>query len=149
MIRFRPHHFLCALGFQGKGYSDGFTANMARLVEGRLRAPDGDATEIEVIGVTDDICAPCPKRRGTLCTSQVKIARLDAAHASALALRPGDRLTWGDAQARMKSLPADIHERICAGCEWKSLGLCAAALHRLQACRSSEVFRRPGAEPPY
>ncbi|MDA7428789.1 DUF1284 domain-containing protein [Primorskyibacter aestuariivivens] len=133
MIRFRPHHFLCALGFQGKGYSDSFTANMARLVQGTLRAPGGDATLIEVIGATDDICAPCPKRRGTLCTAQDKIARLDAAHAQALGLQPGDRLTWGTAQARMKSLPADIHDQICTGCEWKELGFCAAALHVLQS----------------
>lgn len=131
-LQFRPHHFLCALGFQGKGYSDSFIANMARLVEDTLRAPSGGATVIEVVGATDDICAPCPKRRGTRCTSQDKIARLDAAHAKALALRPGDRLTWGAAQARMKTLPPDIHDRICAGCDWKELGLCAAALYELQ-----------------
>lgn len=133
MIRFRPHHFLCALGFQGKGYSDAFTANMAQIVDGTLRAPDGDATRIEVIGQTDDICTPCPKRRGMRCTSQAKITRLDTAHAKALDLRPGDIVTWGAAQARMKSLPPDIHDQICIGCQWKALGLCAKALHQLQS----------------
>lgn len=78
-IRFRPHHFLCALGFQGKGYSDAFTANMSAIVHDRLRAENGGKTRIEVIGAADDICQPCPKRRGTLCTSQTKITRLDAA----------------------------------------------------------------------
>lgn len=132
-LRFRPHHFLCALGFRGKGYSDAFTANMARIIVDGLRAPGGEATEIEVIGQTDDICAPCPKRRDMLCTSQDKIARLDAAHAEALSLRPGDRLTWEAARARMKSLPVDIHDQICDGCDWKDLGLCAEALHKLHS----------------
>jgi hypothetical protein len=72
-LRFRPHHFLCAQGFKGEGYSDSFTANMTRIVRDGLRAPRGDSTEIEVVGTLDDICAPCPKRRGNLCQSQTKI----------------------------------------------------------------------------
>ena len=31
-LRYRPHHFLCSLGFEGKGYSDAFTANMEAIV---------------------------------------------------------------------------------------------------------------------
>mgnify|MGYP003549100712 CR=1 FL=1 len=52
-VRYRPHHFLCSLGFQGKGYSDGFTANMSAIVMGRLRADGGDETVIEVMGALD------------------------------------------------------------------------------------------------
>ena len=59
-LLFRPHHFLCSLGFQRAGYSDGFTENMTEIVVGRLRAEDGDSVEIEVISATDDICDPCP-----------------------------------------------------------------------------------------
>ena len=64
---------------------------MTGIVMDRLRAPGGDATPIEVIGTLDDICARCPKRRGDICATQDKIARLDDAHARALALKPGDR----------------------------------------------------------
>ena len=98
-VTFRPHHFLCSLGFQGKGYSDAFTANMSGIVIDRLRAPGGDDTVIEVTGATDDICAPCPKRRDTLCTEQDKIAALDRRHARALGLFVGSTLTWGRSQA--------------------------------------------------
>ncbi|MCX7646433.1 MAG: DUF1284 domain-containing protein [Rhodobacteraceae bacterium] len=133
-VRFRPHHFLCALGFVGKGYSDRFTANMAAIVEGRLRAPGGAATAIEVVGRLDDICAPCPRRAGALCSVQAKIDRLDAAHAAALGLAPGDRIRWGEALARIRARvrPGDL-ARLCAGCEWLELGLCEAALARLHA----------------
>ncbi len=129
---FRPHHFLCALGFAGAGYSDAFTANMTRIVRDGLRAPGGDETVIEVAGAADDICAPCPKRRGALCVSQEKIAALDARHAAALGLRAGARLTWGEAQdlIRRAVAPGDLG-KLCDGCQWLELGLCEAALARL------------------
>ena len=131
-IRFRPHHFLCALGFQGRGYSDTFTANMADIVQGRLRAADGNDTPITVVGADDDICAPCPKRRGHLCASQEKISALDARHAAALGLHPGDHLTWGQAQTRIRAnVPPGALDTLCKGCEWLSLGLCETALRKL------------------
>ncbi|KEP69275.1 hypothetical protein DL1_05145 [Thioclava dalianensis] len=138
-LRYRTHHFLCSLGFEGKGYSDAFTANMHALVVGRLRAPEGASLEIEVVGAADDICAPCPKRHGAGCSSQSKIDRLDAAHAQALQIAPGDVLRWGDALARMRELPDDIHERICEDCSWREAGMCAASLARLKA----DEKRRP------
>lgn len=145
-LRYRPHHFLCSLGFEGKGYSDLFTANMAAIVFGRLRAPGGDTTVIEVTGAADDICAPCPKRRGEGCESGERIAALDASHAAALALAPGDRLTWGEAKARIRaSVPAGSLCRLCAGCQWEPLGLCEAALGRLHdegAARAAPVSFR-------
>lgn len=131
-LRYRPHHFLCSLGFEGKGYSDAFTANMGAIVEGRLRAPGGDATVIEVTAAADDICAPCPRRRGAGCEAAAKIADLDAAHAAMLNLVTGERLTWAEAKARIRAhVPPGSLARLCAGCEWEPLGLCEAALARL------------------
>ncbi|MGX9353817.1 DUF1284 domain-containing protein [Roseobacteraceae bacterium S113] len=127
MLRFRPHHFFCALGFQGKGYSSRFTANMSAIVNGRLRGPDGDGIRIVVTGKTDAICSPCPKRIGTRCLNEAKIQALDTRHAEALGLSPGDALTWAEAKARMAAQPEGTLERICEGCQWLPLGLCSAA----------------------
>jgi hypothetical protein len=135
-VRYRPHHFLCSLGYEGRGYSPDFTANMTAIVMGRLRAEGGDATEILVTGALDDICAPCPKRRGDTCATQDKIARLDANHAHALALKPGDRLTWGQAKARIRMhVKPGTLRTLCAGCEWEPHGMCEAALSRLHGGR--------------
>lgn len=133
-LRLRPHHLLCALGYRGLGYSDAFTANMTALVTHGLHAPGGGAVQIEITGQADAICAPCPKRRGAGCAAQARIDALDAAHAAALAVAPGDRLTWAEARARIRARvrPDDL-DRICAGCEWLPLGLCAAALEALHA----------------
>ena len=131
-VTFRPHHFLCALGYQGKGYSDGFTANMSRIVVDTLRAPGGDDTVIAVTGATDDICAPCPKRRNQLCTEQEKISALDARHARALGIFVGTEMTWGEAKRRIvKRVPPGSLETLCQGCQWLELGLCEQALRTL------------------
>lgn len=133
-IRYRPHHLLCSLGFQGKGYSPAFTANMGRIVDGRLRAAGGEAVVIEIARQADDLCAPCPRRRGRLCAAQARVAALDARHARALGLVAGLRITWGAARARMRRrLPPGALARLCAGCAWLGLGVCEAALAELHA----------------
>lgn len=133
-LYFRPHHFLCALGFQGKGYSDAFTDNMAALVDGKLRAEGGGEIAVEVTAMTDSICAPCPHRSGVLCKSQDRIAALDRRHARALKLAPGDRLLWAEALERIREnvAPGDL-SRLCAGCQWLEGGMCEAALVALHA----------------
>lgn len=133
-LRLRPHHLLCALGYQGKGYSPEFTTNMTALVLGSLRAPGGELTRIGITAGADAICAPCPSRRGEGCEAQARIDRLDASHAKVLDLTPGDRLTWGEARARIRDRvrPGDL-ARICEGCQWLPLGLCEAALAALHA----------------
>ncbi len=135
-LRFRPHHFLCAVGFRGKGYSDAFVTNFQE-VAGRLRGPGGEELEIEVTGAADSICAPCPNRRGELCETETKIRRLDDAHAEVLGLSPGQVLTWGEAQARIAGrFTVEVHRRACDGCGWLELGICEQALLELQGSRA-------------
>lgn len=130
-VRLRPHHLICALGFQGKGYSDDFTANMAGIVD-RLRGPDGDGTALEIIIQADAICAPCPHKRGAGCVKDAQITALDARHAQALGLKDGARLTWGQAQARIVAQVAPRALRtLCAGCQWLDYGMCESALTAL------------------
>jgi hypothetical protein len=131
-LRFRPHHFLCTLSFQGKGYSPPFIKNYQSICD-QLRAPDGDSIEIEVIEETDAICKPCPHRRGSLCTEQTKIEQLDQAHAKVLGIKPGDQLTWGEAKDRLRQrMSIATHLEICQGCEWLDHGDCRKALANLR-----------------
>nr|WP_256445047.1 DUF1284 domain-containing protein [Paracoccus sp. J56] len=127
----RPHHVLCAIGWQGSGYSPEFTANMDSIVRDRLRADP--QTPVLITGMADSICAPCPSRRGMGCLGDERIRRLDRRHAAALGIRPGQRMTWAEAQGRaVDSLqPRDL-ARICSGCQWLDLGICQSALARLQ-----------------
>lgn len=132
----RPHHILCAIGWQGHGYSDAFSANMDAVVCGRLRAnPDA---RLRLTVQADAICTPCPKRRGPGCEAGARIAALDARHSAALGLSAGDVLSWSEAQARAARLHPDDLDRLCAGCQWLELGLCKAALAQLRKDQGQE-----------
>jgi hypothetical protein len=134
MLRFRPHHFLCSLGYQGKGYSTRFTANMDSIVFGRLGASTSEDTQIEVVGVSDDICSPCPHRRGENCDKPDKIATLDRRHAKHLDLRAGQVIGWHEARERIRRrvTPQDL-DVICEGCEWLDAGMCKQAVAKLRS----------------
>lgn len=135
MLKFRPHHFLCTVGYQGSGYSPEFIAGYNRIAA-QLKDTDGkgDSIPIEVVGATDSICAPCPSRRGELCEMQSKIDQLDGAHANVLSIQIGDVLTWSEAKKRIiESFTDEAFESSCAPCAWKPMGICKSALEKLRA----------------
>lgn len=132
MLKFRPHHFLCALCFQGRGYNPTFIANFEAMMSS-LNMPGGEKTTIQVTPHTDSICKPCPHRREKHCTSEEKIQALDAHHAKALHLHPGDELTWHSAKKRIKeNITTDVFHQICQSCEWKDLGICEEVVKSLR-----------------
>ena len=131
-IHFRSHHFLCALCFQGNGYSPVFIENFTALMQ-QLNAEKGDDCVIEVVSDTDFICEPCPHRREQLCTSQEKILRLDRAHAEVLGIQPGEKITWGEAKQRIRErMTMEAFHRVCEPCEWKKLGICEEVLRGMK-----------------
>lgn len=133
-LRFRPHHFMCTLGFEGKGYSESFVENFTRIAQELREDPLGDDVLIEVVVGTDSICAPCPNRRGSLCETETRINTLDAAHAEVIGLIPGERIRWGDAKQRIKTqMTLEKFDSACAPCSWKKAGLCEMALKNLLA----------------
>lgn len=127
-IPFRPHHFLCTLCFQGKGYSPDFIRQYKKI-HATLSEPEGDGVALQVVNETDAICAPCPHKRGRVCATETKIKQLDTAHANALTLIEGETLTWGEAKIRIQNqLTLEIFHDICEPCSWKSYGLCETVL---------------------
>lgn len=126
---FRPHHFLCTLGFQGKGYSPGFIDNYTQIVEA-LR--ENEELPIEVVAGADSICRACPHQSAGVCTTEEKIQGLDTRHSQILSIKPGDVLTWRMGKERLKkSMTVDAFHKACEGCQWKSLGVCEEALKKL------------------
>lgn len=128
MLKFRPHHFLCTLGFRGKGYSPDFVANFSAIVA-RLT----DQSPIEVVESVDSICTPCPSNRAGRCTDASKIEKLDQAHLEILDLTLGSVLTWGEAKTRIRDrMSVSDFNRACKSCSWKELGVCENALRDLK-----------------
>lgn len=131
-LRLRPHHVLCAIGFDGVGYDNAFTANLGNITRGQLRARGGTEIQVLITGHADAICAPCPRRVGLGCEAQARIDRIDAAHLAMLGLKVGARLSWGECLevTRARIVPDDL-DRICEGCPWLPLGTCKANLAAL------------------
>jgi hypothetical protein len=128
LIKFRPHHFMCTLAFQGKGYSLGFIKNYKKIVA-RLAADAN--TPIQVVEYMDDICGPCPNRIDeVVCNDQSKILKLDKGHKEVLDLKIGETLSWKEAKQRIKDkMTPDKFHKICDGCEWKKYGVCLEVLN--------------------
>lgn len=59
----RGHHLLCLKGFQGYGYDENFTLNMADVNSKRKLKK----TTVLLTNTPDDICRKCPNLKDGLC----------------------------------------------------------------------------------
>jgi hypothetical protein len=131
----RAHHLICIIGFRELGYSPDFVANMSRIVM-QLRSSPGKS--IEIVSKPDDICAACPFLREDGChergpESEEVAKNRDLAVIERLGLLVGDKITWAEVEARVRSCisPEDL-EQICKDCQWLPLGYCVDGLKRLK-----------------
>ncbi|MBX3709185.1 MAG: DUF1284 domain-containing protein [Gammaproteobacteria bacterium] len=137
-FNFRPHHFLCALCFQGRGYSSAFIANFTSIME-TLNLIEGNHTVIHIVSHTDSICDPCPNRMRNTCTTEEKITVLDRSHATALDIKAGESMTWGEAKNRIaEKISLEKFHQICATCNWKKYGICENALTKFLGTHSRQ-----------
>ena len=126
---FRPHHFLCTLGFQGKGYSPDFIENYEKIV---TALHTNEELSIEVVSSGDSICRACPHKGDGGCDREEKIQGLDLRHSQILGIKTGDRLSWRRGKELLKNyMTVEAFHKACQGCSWKSLGLCETALKKL------------------
>ncbi|HUX80489.1 MAG TPA: DUF1284 domain-containing protein [Alphaproteobacteria bacterium] len=128
-LSFRPHHFLCTLGFQGKGYSPEFIENYTQIVEA---LQENEELPIEVVVGADSICEACPHQEKGKCTTEEKIQKLDSHHSQILSIRSGDVMTWKRGKELLREhMTIEAFHKACEGCQWKSLGVCEDSLRKL------------------
>jgi hypothetical protein len=144
-IRFRPHHFLCTLGFQGKGYTPQYVEKYRKIVESLQNDED---LIIEVVAEGDSICGFCPHLSDAGCNQETKVQGIDKNHRHILSLKTGDVLTWAEAKKRLKDkMTLAAFHKACEGCEWKAQGMCESALKKLHGephpCASLRVTQHP------
>jgi len=66
----RPHHALCALFFEGKGYNQAFIDNMTAFL--------GNPTQLlQPTDGCDTFCQACPNNRDGICRDEAKVALFD------------------------------------------------------------------------
>jgi len=66
----RPHHALCALFFEGKGYSQTFVDNMTTFL--------ADSSQmLQITAGCDTLCMACPNNFNGLCSDAAKVSLFD------------------------------------------------------------------------
>ena len=118
-MRIRPHHGMCLAFFEGKGYSDGFTAHMAQVQQRLLR----EDPEVCLCPETDEICSRCPNNESGVCSAAEKVDRYDRAVLAQCGLTPGLRIRWSRFSRLVDEhiLSPGLRERICGDCQWNDV----------------------------
>lgn len=135
-VELHPHHGLCLLFFEGKGYSPAFIRGMETVVRQLT-----DAVSVRLTFGADAVCRLCPHRRGRGCDTLEKVRRFDAAVLAACRLHDGQVLPWGvlrDTVLREILRPGRLGA-ICGDCQWAEV--CRSAAARL----AGPVSPRPDA----
>lgn len=121
-LKIRAHHLLCLQGFQGYGYNQRFTDNMAAIIR---RLDNDPGLQFEVIAANDVICAHCPNLSETGCRkeeySSQKIRSLDLKVLEKLNYPPG-RKEKARQIIRLTNYVFRTYTDIqpfCGNCDWK------------------------------
>lgn len=114
----RPHHGMCLAYFTGKGYSDGFTAHMGRVLD--ALTPD---VPVRLRVETDVICAACPNNRGGECEQPERTAAYDRAVLDRCGLSDGQEMPFGvfTGLVQERILAPGRREEICGQCQWNEI----------------------------
>ena len=116
--KIRPHHGMCIAFFQGKGYSDEFTAHMSEMIH-KL-----ESNPIICITVqTDAICLKCPNNKQGICEAASKVAEYDRQVLEQCGLAEGMILPYSDFKKIVYEhiLLPGRREEICGNCQWNEI----------------------------
>ena len=104
--------------FIGLGYSDGFSAHMARLLA--ELAPD---SPVRLTVGTDAVCGACPNDRDGRCDKPELVAAWDRAVLERCGLEEGRVLPFGVLTRRVQEriLGPGRREEICGSCQWNEV----------------------------
>lgn len=125
----RFHHLLCLPLFEGKGYSDKFSANMAGIKQ-FAENPENSKEEITFICNFDSVCENCPNKSETGCLlngdDKDGIEDKDRYIAELLNVKDGFSTNYKSA---LKLAEENIHYdefiKICGECRWYKAGICS------------------------
>ena len=115
----RPHHGMCLAYFEGKGYSDNFTAHMQAVLE-ELET----GKKVRITAGTDEICGECPNNCGNgKCRDNEKVKRFDLEVLKRCGLKEGDVLAFRDfaGMVQKQILGPEKRDEICGDCQWEAV----------------------------
>ena len=116
-IEVRPHHGMCFLFYEGKGYSAEFTDHMGSVVRAFADSP---GLMIRLTSTADVVCDRCPNNESGICASQDKVKRYDEAVLGACDIAEGDVMPYADfiTLIRERIIDRNLRKAICSDCSW-------------------------------
>lgn len=121
-MRLRPHHLLCTQSYSGKGYNNAFVENMNQIVA-ELR--ENEATPVEIVFSTDDLCAYCPNMLETnLCKEQDKVKDYDQKVIDYFHIEEKIYLYQDITRKIRAEMTPEMLKDICGNCEWYPTSAC-------------------------
>lgn len=124
VMQLRAHHGMCLAFFEGKGYSQGFTAHMQTVLDGMRTDP-----MLELVTEGDVVCTACPNLREGLCVTAELVLSFDRKVLSLCGLKEHQQLPWSEFSRLVSQhiLIPGRRENICGCCEWNPI--CKAREH--------------------
>lgn len=121
--------------FAGYGYSGGFSAHMARLLE-ELEP----GSPVRLTAGTDAVCGACPHNLGGACEKPDVVEGYDRAVLAYCGLEEGRVLPFGGFTGLVQEriLDRGLRPEICGGCQWD--GLCASRISRWKGVKEERAF---------
>ncbi len=122
-ILLRPHHGLCLVFFEGKGYSETFVEHMQEVRD--ILSP-GSARSVRLTLGVDEICAACPHNINGICEHNERALRYDRGVLALCGLGEGviDFAGFEELITKRILIPG-LQRHICGGCRW--INICAGA----------------------
>jgi hypothetical protein len=110
---------MCLYFFEGKGYSDSFTAHMKEVKE----FLESNNPQVSLTLQTDEICTVCPNNVNGTCKSAAKVRKYDCEVLRYCGLEEGQQMSFFDFSEHVKGniLEKDKREIICGDCSWSDV----------------------------
>jgi len=118
MRKLRGHHLICLHFYDGEGYDGPFIGNLEEVIAAI------EQEGVEAVDGPDDVCGPCPHRRGRQCTfsetADREIREMDARALALLGLAGGKRVEWSRLRKTVRTLFPQWYATHCHLCSWRS-----------------------------
>lgn len=117
-IPIRPHHGMCLAYFIGRGYSEGFSAHMEKML-GIFQ----QNVPVKLVVHTDEICSRCPNNEEHLCNSRDKVEVYDREVLKTCGLSEGQVFEFLEFAKLIQERIIDtgVRESICGDCQWNNI----------------------------
>ena len=114
----RAHHGLCISFFEGKGYSEDFTANMEKMIALLEEDPN-----VKIIDHIDEICKACPHDCSGVCESSEKVREYDNAVMKLCRIESGAEMSWNEFRRLVYEniIAENKLADVCGDCQWYSI----------------------------